>query len=59
VVDTPLLPDAGPGTVVRYSRVGLMLAGLIVERLTGQRLDEAVRTQLTEPLGLRDTGSRR
>jgi len=56
VVDTPLLPDVVPGTVFRYSSVGLMLAGLIVERLTGQRLDEAVRTQLAEPLGLRDTG---
>lgn len=56
VVDTPLLADMVPGTVFRYSSVGLMLAGLIVERLTGQRLDEAVRTQLTEPLGLRDTG---
>lgn len=56
VVQTPMLPGVAPGTQFRYSSVGLMLAGLIVQRLTGQRLDEAVRTQLTEPLGLRDTG---
>jgi CubicO group peptidase (beta-lactamase class C family) len=56
VASSQLLPDVTPGTVFRYSSVGLMLAGLIVERLTGMRLDEATRTQITEPLGLRDTG---
>jgi CubicO group peptidase (beta-lactamase class C family) len=33
-----------------------MLAGLIVERLTGTSLDEAVRSQLSGPLSLPDTG---
>jgi CubicO group peptidase (beta-lactamase class C family) len=56
VATCELLPDVVPGTVFRYSSVGLLLAGLIVERLTGLRLDEAVRTQLTEPLKLHDTG---
>ena len=56
VATAPLLPNVAPGTVFRYSSVGLMLAGLIVERLTGMRLDAAVRAQITEPLGLRDTG---
>ncbi len=56
VLTTPTLPGVVPGTVFRYSSVGLMLAGLLVERLTGRRLDEAVRTELTDPLGLRDTG---
>jgi CubicO group peptidase (beta-lactamase class C family) len=56
VVAGPLLPDVVPGTVFRYSSVGLMLAGLIVERVTGMRLDTAARAQITEPLGLRDTG---
>jgi CubicO group peptidase (beta-lactamase class C family) len=56
VVSGALLPDVVPGTVFRYSSVGLMLAGLIVERLTNLRLDEAFRTQLAGPLGLRDSG---
>jgi CubicO group peptidase (beta-lactamase class C family) len=56
VATGPLLPNVAPGTVFRYSSVGLMLAGLIVERLTGMRLDAATRAQITEPLGLRDTG---
>jgi CubicO group peptidase (beta-lactamase class C family) len=56
VVTGPMLPGVTPGTVFRYSSVGLMLAGLIVERLTGMRLDAATRAQITEPLGLRETG---
>ncbi len=39
VLASPLLPDAVPGDAFRYSSVGLMLAGLIVERLEGVRLD--------------------
>jgi CubicO group peptidase (beta-lactamase class C family) len=58
VLATPLLAGAVPGTAYRYSSVGLMFAGLIVERLGGMRLDEAIRTQVTEPLGLHDTGFR-
>ncbi len=56
VVTGPVLPDVTPGTVFRYSSVGFMLAGLIVERLTGVRLDAAARALISEPLGLRDTG---
>ncbi len=56
VLTGPVLPDVAPGTVFRYSSVGLMLAGLIVERLTGVRLDAAARAQIADPLGLRDTG---
>ncbi|MFC3505289.1 serine hydrolase domain-containing protein [Micromonospora krabiensis] len=56
VVTTPLVTGATPGTTFRYSSVGLMVAGKIVEKVTGLRLDRALRTNLTEPLGLRDTG---
>ncbi|MGN9808743.1 serine hydrolase domain-containing protein [Micromonospora sp. BQ11] len=56
VLATPLLPGAVPGTVFRYSSVGLMVLGHLVERVTGQRLDRALASGLTGPLGLRDTG---
>ncbi|MFI7663003.1 serine hydrolase domain-containing protein [Micromonospora parva] len=56
VLSTPLVSGAVPGNTFRYSSVGLMVAGKIVEKVTGQRLDQALRTNLTSPLGLRDTG---
>ncbi|MEU4555045.1 serine hydrolase domain-containing protein [Micromonospora violae] len=56
VLTTPLVSGAVPGATFRYSSVGLMVAGKIVEKVTGQRLDQALRTNLTNPLGLRDTG---
>ncbi len=39
-----------------YSDHGLILTGAVVERVTGMRLDDAVRTLVTGPLGLTDTG---
>ncbi|WP_422770791.1 serine hydrolase domain-containing protein [Plantactinospora sp. WMMC1484] len=56
VLATPLISGATPGDTFRYSSVGLMVAGKIVEKVTGQRLDQALRSNLTGPLGLRDTG---
>jgi CubicO group peptidase (beta-lactamase class C family) len=42
-----------PGDVVRYSDVGLLLLGEVVRRLAGRELDEAIRVQVLEPLGLK------
>jgi serine-type D-Ala-D-Ala carboxypeptidase len=56
VVTTPLISGAVPGATFRYSSVGLMLIGRIVEKLTGKSLDRALRDHLTTPLGLTDTG---
>ena len=56
VLATPLSSGAVPGTVFRYSSVGLMVLAQLVEQLTGQPLDQAVRSGITGPLGLRDTG---
>ncbi|MEV4626848.1 serine hydrolase domain-containing protein [Micromonospora sp. NPDC049523] len=56
VMTTPLASGATPGDTFRYSSVGLMVAGKIVEKVTGQRLDQALKSNLTGPLGLRDTG---
>lgn len=56
VLTTPLVAGATPGHTFRYSSVGLMVAGKIVEKVTGQRLDQALKSNLAEPLGLHDTG---
>ncbi|WP_406069115.1 serine hydrolase domain-containing protein [Micromonospora sp. NBC_01638] len=56
VLTTGLVSGAVVGNTFRYSSVGLMVAGKIVEKVTGQGLDQALRSNLTGPLGLRDTG---
>ncbi|WP_239126459.1 serine hydrolase domain-containing protein [Asanoa siamensis] len=56
VLATPLVSGAVPGNTFRYSSVGLMVAAFLVEKLTGQTLDAALKTEVTGPLGLRDTG---
>ncbi|WP_255509895.1 serine hydrolase [Micromonospora sp. AP08] len=56
VLTTPLVAGAVPGRTFRYSSVGLMIVGMLVEKLTGQPLDGALRSGLTLPLGLRHTG---
>lgn len=44
-----------PGAAFRYG-FATDLAGLVVERVTGQRLGDALRERLLEPLGMQDTG---
>jgi serine-type D-Ala-D-Ala carboxypeptidase len=56
VMRTPLVKSGVPGRTFRYSSVGLMVLGRLVEKLTGKPLDRALRDNLTTPLGLRDTG---
>ncbi|MEV0715047.1 serine hydrolase domain-containing protein [Asanoa sp. NPDC050611] len=56
VLATPLVKGAVPGRTFRYSSVGLMVAAALVEQVTGQSLDAALKSRLTGPLGLRDTG---
>jgi CubicO group peptidase (beta-lactamase class C family) len=56
VLTTPLVSGGVPGKTFRYSSVGLMVLGRLVEKLTGKSLDKAVRDNLTTPLGLKDTG---
>ena len=43
---------AAPGTKVEYSDLGFMLLGEIVERLTGQTLDQFARERIFAPLGM-------
>jgi serine-type D-Ala-D-Ala carboxypeptidase len=58
VLATPLVRGGVPGTTFRYSSVGLMVLGRLVEKLTGLGLDRALRDNLLTPLGLKDTGFR-
>jgi CubicO group peptidase (beta-lactamase class C family) len=47
----------GIDTGRRYSDIGGgMLPGVMVERATGRRLDDYLRTEVHEPLGMTDTG---
>ncbi|MBA3888570.1 MAG: beta-lactamase family protein [Acidobacteria bacterium] len=50
---TPLVYE--PGTGFGYQSMGTLLAGEIVERVTGQRLRNFLRDEIFEPLGMRRT----
>jgi CubicO group peptidase (beta-lactamase class C family) len=50
---TPLLFP--PGTNVRYQSMGILLAGEIVEKLTGMRLRDFERSEIFEPLGMKSS----
>ena len=48
-------PRTEPGTAYVYSDLGLITLGLLVEEVTGQRLDEAIADGITGPLAMTDT----
>ncbi|WP_412538174.1 serine hydrolase domain-containing protein [Longispora sp. K20-0274] len=48
-------PYFAPGAGFHYSNTNTVLAGLIIEKLTGTALNEAFRKRIFEPLGLRNT----
>lgn len=48
-------PTSTPGTGYLYSDLGLITLGEIVERVSGQGLDEYVAAHITGPLGMDDT----
>ncbi|MBO8193571.1 serine hydrolase [Streptomyces oryzae] len=48
-------PFARPGATYRYSDLNLLSMQLVLEQVTGQRLDRLVREGITEPLRMRDT----
>jgi CubicO group peptidase (beta-lactamase class C family) len=49
-------PKNTPGTVYEYSDLNLITLGVMVERLTGKKLDQVVADRITKPLGMVDTG---
>ena len=56
IVATPLAAGVAPGSLFRYTSTGLLVLQQILEKITGTPLDQLVRRELTDPLGLRDTG---
>lgn len=48
--------EAEPGTRFRYSDVGFIVLGHLIERLSGKSLDEFARTHVFEPLAMKDSG---
>ncbi|CAM3186879.1 serine hydrolase domain-containing protein [Saccharomonospora xinjiangensis] len=48
-------PQAQPGEVMKYSNVGYLVLGLLIEELTGRPVGDAIAERITEPLGLGDT----
>jgi len=48
-------PLFAPGTQFSYSNTNYILAGLVVERVTGQRLAAQLQKRIFQPLGLDDT----
>ncbi|MDH5674171.1 MAG: DUF1343 domain-containing protein [Myxococcales bacterium] len=53
-----LQTEVRPGTRYRYSDIGYLWLGKIVERVAGQALDEFARREIFEPLAMRDSGFR-
>ena len=45
-----------PGTELRYSDINFILLGEIVQRVSGQRLEQFVAREIFQPLQMRDTG---
>lgn len=50
-------PEFPPGTSWSYSNTNYVLAGMIIEKVTGQPWSAAVQQRITRPLGLRHTFS--
>jgi CubicO group peptidase (beta-lactamase class C family) len=50
-----LQPRTIPGERFRYSDVGFMLLGIIVENVSGERLDVFARKHIFQALGMKDT----
>ncbi|MFK4064681.1 serine hydrolase domain-containing protein [Streptomyces sp. NPDC029674] len=48
-------PDFAPGTAWKYSNTNYVVAGLIIEKVTGAPYAQEIRRRVIEPLGLRDT----
>jgi uncharacterized protein (TIGR03437 family) len=44
--------DFSPGTAYRYSNFGFMLAGRVIEKVTGTSYERAVRDLVLDPLGI-------
>jgi D-alanyl-D-alanine carboxypeptidase len=48
-------PLFAPGTAIKYTNTNYVIAGLLIEKLTGRPAAEEVTRRIITPLGLRDT----
>ncbi|MDX3615782.1 serine hydrolase domain-containing protein [Streptomyces europaeiscabiei] len=48
-------PDFAPGADWSYSNTNYVLAGMVIEKATGNSYGHEIRARIIEPLGLRDT----
>jgi D-alanyl-D-alanine carboxypeptidase len=48
-------PDFAPGTGWSYSNTGFILAGMVIERVTGRSLGQEISDRIARPLGLHHT----
>jgi D-alanyl-D-alanine carboxypeptidase len=51
----PQKPDFAPGTSWNYSTTGYILAGMIIERATGNRVGHELEQRIFAPVGMRHT----
>lgn len=51
--------DFAPGTSFGYNNGGFMLLTAVIEKVTGQRLEDVFRTRVFQPIGMYDTLLRR
>ncbi len=49
-------PDSPPGTQYTYSNLGFIIAGAVLEQLTGQSWEDVIQTRLFGPLGMASAG---
>ncbi|SFB49748.1 D-alanyl-D-alanine carboxypeptidase [Amycolatopsis marina] len=47
--------QAAPGGAPKYSNVGYLVLGMLIEELTGQQVGDAITARIVEPLGLEGT----
>ena len=47
---------ATPGTCQSYSSGGVLVLGLVLQKVSGKRVQELIQTDVIEPFGLEDTG---
>jgi CubicO group peptidase (beta-lactamase class C family) len=49
-------PEHPPGSNYLYSNLGYIIAGAVVEKVTGQTWEQAIRQELFQPLGMKSAG---
>jgi CubicO group peptidase (beta-lactamase class C family) len=49
-------PQSAPGKTYKYSNLGYIIAGAVVEKVTGKSWEELVRSEIFEPLQMKSAG---